>query len=812
MPERIKRFRDFFGIPSKTDFSSWEGFSHSPIVTWFLVVSISVLVAFFAKYSFVGIPAILEEGGIASRDIKADRNYEIVDQEATDSLRDNAVTNILSVYDYNQGLVNALLEKVDKAFLQAKIILENYIPVVNGKNAQGELNESLLEELRKSLLENLGTSVTDADLKVLIRDRFSENTNERLKKILVAHLSRPIISDREEITKDDKGIALRFLAVDGKGEIEQEASIGKPEELTTVDDIRKKLSDLKISDQMMRSPLLKETLISLAQSLVLPNVTPNQLEWSSRQEQAKKGVQDVIIKVKAGEMIVRNGARFNASHIKILDGIRQERMRTTYPLEFLGTILFVVISIVVVYYFAERFIVRFHPARLDYVLMGLMVIFHVMIIRLGFSLAPVFHDALPIDVPVSALIFAMPMAGSAMLLRMLLHAEDTILFVITTTLVTSMFASVDLQFICFFIISNVAGIIFIANADKRSSIIRAGVLAGFVNTLTVLGIKFLGLASISFAVSTPEIVWYVVAAFAGGLASAVLVMIVVPLVESLLGYTTDIKLLELANLNHPILRELIVRAPGTYHHSHLVGIIAEAGAETVGANALLVRVAAYYHDIGKIKKPLYFVENARNGEDKHAKLSPHMSSLIISSHVKDGVDMAKEVKLPRAIINMITQHHGTRSIGFFYEKAKAMSDDENKLDPTEFEYEGPKPQSREAAILMLADVAEASVRALKEKGAARISQTVNNVIQTCFTEKQLDECDLTLRDLNDLSKAFTRILLGIYHQRIDYQVETDQRSSGNGLLKEKSGGTKTVQLSSSKEDEDDTFGNDVKKG
>ena len=278
-----------------------------------------------------------------------------------------------------------------------------------------------------------------------------------------------------------------------------------------------------------------------------------------------------------------------------------------------------------------------------------------------------------------------------------------------------------------------------------------------------------------------------------------LVLIAAPLVESLLGYTTDIKLLEMANLNHPLLRELIVRAPGSYHHSHLTGIIAEAAAESIGANPLLVRVAAYYHDIGKIRKPLYFVENAKNGEDRHAKLSPHMSSLIISSHVKDGVEMAQEAKLPQSIIDMMTQHHSTRQISFFYEKAKAQHDAETKkLDASDFEYEGPKPQTREAAILMLADVSEAAVRSLKEKSPARIEQTVDRVIDDCFKEKQLDECDLTLRDLNEISKAFVHILLGIYHQRIEYQKEAATKREGSVLEKEKASESKDTKSSSEK--------------
>ena len=255
-----------------------------------------------------------------------------------------------------------------------------------------------------------------------------------------------------------------------------------------------------------------------------------------------------------------------------------------------------------------------------------------------------------------------------------------------------------------------------------------------------------------------------------------LVFVFMPLVEWAFKYTSDIKLLELANLNHPLLKELIIRAPGTYHHSHIIGILGEAAAEAIGANALLVRVGAYYHDIGKIKKPSYYIENLQEGISPHEGLTPQMSALVVQAHVKEGISLAREYGLPQSIIDMIPQHHGTKKISFFYEKAKELEDPEvETVNEEAFRYPGPKPQSREAGILMLADSTEATVRSLQEKSAARIQQTVATVINRSFAEAQLDECDLTLRDLNEIGKAFVRILLGLYHQRIEYpQVESKE--------------------------------------
>jgi hypothetical protein len=476
--------------------------------------------------------------------------------------------------------------------------------------------------------------------------------------------------------------------------------------------------------------------------------------------------------VKAGEMIVRNGSRFEPRHIKILNGIKKESGQGIYPTEFLGTTIFIFLSLIVLFYFAERYIRRFHPSRTDYFLMGILALINLLVMRIGFSLVPVIHDVLFIEIPSSALLYGVPVASGAMLLRMFLHPEDSFVFVFFMSLLSSIFSEADLSFVVFCFLSNVAGIIAISNADKRSAIMKAGVITGGIGSIAILGIKLLGMTTTASQLVASDMIWHMVCAFCGGIWCAILIMITAPVIESLLGYTSDIKLLELANLNHPLLRELIIRAPGTYHHSHLVGILAEAAAESIGANPLLVRVGAYYHDIGKIRKPLYFVENAKEGEDRHIKLSPHMSALIVSSHVKEGIELGEDAGLPKSIINMIPQHHGTRQISFFFEKAKAQAQTEDApIDESDFIYPGPKPQTREAAILMLADVVEAAVRSLKEKGTARIQQTVQRAINDCFADEQLNECELTLRDLNEIAKAFIHILLGLYHQRIEYPRE-----------------------------------------
>jgi len=253
----------------------------------------------------------------------------------------------------------------------------------------------------------------------------------------------------------------------------------------------------------------------------------------------------------------------------------------------------------------------------------------------------------------------------------------------------------------------------------------------------------------------------------------------IPVVEALFQYTTDIKLLELANLNSPLLRDLMVRAPGTYHHSVLVGNLVEAAAESINANPLLARVAAYYHDVGKISKSHYFIENQSGEENRHDKLTPNMSALILISHIKEGAELAREKHLGQAIIDIIRQHHGTALIKFFYDRAQTQAAAGGQtVEEKDFRYPGPKPQTREAGIVMLGDCVEAASRSLVNPSPDRIQGMVQKIINNIFIDGQLDECELTLHNLHEIAKSFNRILNGIFHHRVDYPEPVHKGNAG----------------------------------
>jgi hypothetical protein len=260
-------------------------------------------------------------------------------------------------------------------------------------------------------------------------------------------------------------------------------------------------------------------------------------------------------------------------------------------------------------------------------------------------------------------------------------------------------------------------------------------------------------------------------ATANAVISPVLAYALLLFFEKAFNVTTDLTLVALADLNHPLLQELSERAPGTFHHSVMIGNLAEAAAEAIGANAILAKVGGYYHDIGKMLKPEYFVENQVGNRNRHNRLRARMSALIIASHVREGIELGRERHLPEQIIDFIPQHHGTNRISFFYDKAlrqAAKRPTKDSIIEEDFRYPGPKPQSKETGIVMLADSVEASTRSLEEMTPQILDRAIDNMIKHRFLEGQLDECELTLRDLSNIREAFLQILIGIHHQRIRY--------------------------------------------
>jgi putative nucleotidyltransferase with HDIG domain len=368
------------------------------------------------------------------------------------------------------------------------------------------------------------------------------------------------------------------------------------------------------------------------------------------------------------------------------------------------------------------------------------------------------------DIDPASILFALPTAAGAMLTTLLLDTHMGLIVAFVLSLLTGMTMSEEPFLTVYSVVGSIVAVFGVIYCRRRTHLLRAGLMVGISNILMIGALHLYEAGGIGAHFLTE-------AAFGlgGGLAVALIVSGVLPLLESLFAVTTDIRLLELLDLNQPLLRQLSVNAPGTYYHSMMVSNLAEAAAVAVGENSLHVRVCCYYHDIGKMLRPEYYIENQMGVTNLHDQLHPHLSSLILIAHVKEGVELARKEGLPQFIIDIIPQHHGTRLINYFYTKAKKVQDPSiTPVTEEEFRYPGPKPQTKVAGIIMLADAVEASSRALPHPTPQRIASLVEKIVTHIYLDGQLDESDLTLKDLKKIKESLNKVLGRQFHRRIEY--------------------------------------------
>ncbi len=476
-------------------------------------------------------------------------------------------------------------------------------------------------------------------------------------------------------------------------------------------------------------------------------------------------------------------------------------------------ILIVFISLHIIHRFALLSLRRYQPELKDLVTVTVLLIGSVIMVfvgrLVGSSLsAHVTQLALPgittmgLSIDPETLLYAIPYATGGVLVNCVLGMQYGLVFALNFGLILSLYSPGASLLLPFVVATTLSGCLGTLKFRSRASYVRSGL------NVTIISIPFaLSWILMSNSTSAVNMTAVLIASLIGGMFCSFFVGGLIPVLEHLGGYVTDLSLLEIATLDHPLLKELSVTAPGTWNHSMVMGMMAEQAAEAIGANPVVSRVGAYFHDTGKMKTPLYFVENQERGENRHDKLSPSMSALIIRSHVKDGIKMAKEHNLPRIIEDMIPQHHGTSLIEFFYEKACQEAEEAGEtteVDKSLYSYPGPKPQTKEAGILMLADGIEAATRTLSDPTFDRIQGLVQKMINKVFASGQLDECELTLKDLHAIAKCFTRILTSIHHQRIAYPEPAEkgrEREDEDEESKDEDQSEDTVKSSALKTDE-----------
>ena len=694
---------------------------------------------------------------------KATRDYDLPDAALTDRRRQEARAGVRPVFDFNPAVVPEVQSAVQESFSALRSTLARMEPPAKpapGKRKPEPVDSSVLVQARQAFEQRL-FDLDEEDWRALVDSRASSEVERAVLAVLSRGFLAPVVGAREDL-----GPAGTFLTIrDLNDGAEHPSAVVAP----AIVDVREARAEMDrwatLPGNLLPEspPLLRRAVLRLARRSLRPNLTANIPETERRRAIAAASVKDAVIQIKKGQKIIGDGELVTQEHLRLLAAMRAQTDRFDVIEASAGTAALVALLLAGIWTFHRKAFRRFRPTRRDGLLLGVLLILFLGVFRLAAAVAEAMHDRWP-AVPMQALLVLLPVAAGAMLVRLLLNQELALFFgLVLSTLVGVMLGN-SLFFAVYGLLGSLVAATQVARARDRAALFRSGLWVGLVNAGVVLAF---GLA----AGKGPVRDALLAASFAGVgsmLLVPTLVLALTPLLELSFGYASDLKLLELANLNHPALKELIVQSPGTYHHSIIVGSLVEAAAEATGCNPLLGRTCAYYHDIGKGKNPLYFGENQK-GENPHDCLAPGMSAVIIKRHVTDGLELARRYKLPRAVQDVIAQHHGTRLVGYFHHKAVEQAEGrEGAVEDSLFRYTGPRPQFREAALVMLADAVEAASRAMPDPTRERLQALVQRIITAVFTEGQLDECDLTLRDLNAISLSFLHTLEGIYHSRPAY--------------------------------------------
>ena len=722
------------------------------------------------------IPADDALGTPFSGTLKANRDYDVPDPETTADKREDAARSVSAVYDYDGAAAPILQRRIADAFDGARDALTQWKQKGAGRAAkvaalhpdrkiESELYKFLMDQ-RDEFWKALQAVVDDDDYIELAKTGFDPGVERAAERLAGLSATGFIVEERGLLAADrERGITVRTVG----GESQPEQAV---RDIDRIRDLARARADVeRMAPEQLAdlAPRTARAVASLVRRALRPNLAYDGDETRRRQDAKRAQVKDVILQVRKGEKIVGDGEQITKTHLLIFHALRAAGRASQDEQVRWGGGLFAALICLAVFEYGRRNVRKFRLRSRDVVLLAALLVGQLLLVRGALAGVEALHDVVQSQLPArigayvaQALPAAVPIALGSLLVRYLLNSEAAILFTVAFAPLCGLLAGGALQVSAAALVSGVVAADRIGNAGSRSALFRAGLFAGLA-TAVVLG---------AFAMFQGRLwTWETAATVAGGILGGALLMpllalIFAPLLEVSFGYVTDIQLLKLANFNHPVLKDLIVQAPGTYHHAILIGQLVESAARAIGANPLLARVGAYYHDIGKGKNPLYFGENQK-GENRHDALTPLMSAQIIQRHVLEGVELAKANKLPRQVIDFIWQHHGTRLIGYFFHRAKEEAERTGAPPPAEgeFRYVGPKPQTREAALVMIADIVVATARNVS--GAASLRAVVDRAIQSVVADGQLEECEITLRDLELTAQSFARALDALFQPRAD---------------------------------------------
>jgi len=712
----------------------------------------------------------LRAGQVSQTDITAPRTITYIDSERTQELRNRAAENAPRVFEEDSVVETEIQDKVSLLFssiIEERNSVLEQTPTQTEPDSGTEENDSLSKDTA-STTENGESSQNTGQSSPVAEKTSSKN----ISQLTEAEINQIAANIEEKISfqlSRDNLTSLITLPEAELTELEENLNNLMSRELSQrilpseVSAARGRLRQAAMELDLSRDKRL--ALAEIAEKTIAANMFLNEEATQRRRSEAVSEVDAVENTVRQGEIIVRKGDVVTEEDIRILERLGLQKTSLNYY-NIAGRILITFILVFMLGFYFYKYKKEIWEDNSKLLLVEILIFAVILLAKIFTVFQNPFVD------------YLVPTAMAAILLTVLIDSDTAIVAVLFTSLLVAPIYDMDFNIVLASFLAGLVGIYSVSRVKERGDIIRAGLYVSLVLTFLIAGLTLLQQSQ-----DWKLLVWAVGGGITNGLLVGVLANGILPYLEDLFDMTSSVKLLELSNPSQPILKRMLVEAPGTYHHSIIVGNLAETAAEDIGADSLLARAAAYYHDIGKLKRPYFFSDNQFGGDNPHDKTSPNLSALIIKSHVKDGVEMAEQNGLPSKIIDIIKQHHGTNLISYFYQQAL----EENKHDDIEkndFRYDGPKPQSREAAIIMLADITEAALRSkdFNKNNHDRIEGIVRGLIKDKLIENQLDKSDLTLTDLDTIANSFVKVLTGIYHQRVEYPDK---------LLKEMKGGDKS---------------------
>jgi hypothetical protein len=725
-------------------------------------------------------------GDVARENVKATGDILVEDVETTAQKQRELVAQTPPIFDLQEEMADKVLVRLQRAMdfmrrtSQQLLLAAPETPARGKSKRKAAVSYKTLLEHKPEFDRLLGVPIPTTTFHLLAKSEFSPYMEAMISQVLGQFFNQGVISSRSILPPEFKEIVLRRLPS------RQETLERQPFPFLELHEGRKSAAGYCREVAVEFTPGERWLVCDLTQYLLVPNVSPNWAETHERQQARLEKLKPVYFQVKRGEMLVREGERLTA-----LDLVKLQAQAKLYPrsrglLVFLGIFFSLTLLLAVCYQLARLSLKSFPDHLRDLTFIAALLVAGILLNKGVLILG----ESLVRHYPLAAqnLVYLLPLGLAPIFAAMFLGLETGLGVVFLSATFTALMVDKPFPLFLYFAVAGLVAVWGVRNCRRRSALIRAGLFIGLANAIMVAAFKLL-----EFPFGARDLLTAEVIGLSGGLLTGILALGLTPIMETGFRYSSNIRLLELLNLDQPVLRELMLLAPGTYHHSLVVGQMVEAAAEAIGANPMLAKSAAYYHDVGKIKKPGYFVENQVAGDNKHEKLAPSMSGLILIAHVKDGVDLARKHHLGEDITNIIRQHHGTNLINYFYHKAKAQAANPNQVNIQDYRYPGPRPQTKEAGLVLLADQVEAASKTLTDPTPARIQGMVQKIINNVFADGQLDECELTLKDLHLIAKSFNKILSGIFHHRVHYPQPAEKKKSNEDLDQQpaKKNGAKT---------------------